>query len=74
MLTCLVKGSFKNINLIPGNYKFKLYIDSSIYTDNTPVLNQFRVRDFNVNNIIPYSPMVSGMVKFDYQVNELLFT
>jgi len=67
-----IRGAVKGINLIPGTYKIKLYVKSGLFHDNTAELVQFYVRNPNVSEIIPYSSVVSGIVKFPYDVSELV--
>ena len=57
-----VKGTAFNINLLPGLYKVKLYINSGIYESNTNDLVQFMVRENIDMNFVPYP--ISGFVKF----------
>jgi lipopolysaccharide transport system ATP-binding protein len=67
-----IKGTINSINLIPGTYKVKLYIKSHLYHENTAELVQFYVRGQNVSDIIPYSSTISGIVKFDYSISDLI--
>jgi lipopolysaccharide transport system ATP-binding protein len=66
-----VRGVINAINLIPGTYKLKLYLKSDLYHDDTAELVQFYVKNLNVSDIVYYSPSVSGIVKFEYDVSDL---
>lgn len=68
-----LQGQVNSINLIPGTYKIKLFIGSTLYEQNTSQLVQFYVRDLNIKEIIPYSSAVSGIVKFQYHLHDIEF-
>jgi lipopolysaccharide transport system ATP-binding protein len=70
--TLEIKGTVFNINLLPGLYKVKLYINSSVYDSNTNDLVQFMVRENNDMNIVPYPTNVNGFVKFEHDIKVLI--
>jgi lipopolysaccharide transport system ATP-binding protein len=60
-LLITIKGMINNFPGVPGNYKIGLYLESTYCTGDFLDLSRINVISSQDNNMVPYSPVVSGI-------------